>query len=447
MELDPQQALAVELCCDLTKRLVAVTGEAGTGKTTIIKTVADRFTENGIRFAIAAPTGKAARRIREATGYPAVTLHKLLEFNKPKIDEDTGDVVIQSLPSRTKDNPLDIDFKVVIVDEYAMVNVSLHRDLVSALGTAQLRLFGDVRQLPPIEEFMPEDYKSPFQKCLEMQNSIRLDKVFRQAEGNGILEAARLINRGHRPERNAEYDVRFSESMIGKLYDEVKKDPQAWGSLRYQIISPGRKSQAGTMKLNAGLQAIINPSSLVSLTLPRHKWDDKDKISVSVGDKVVCTSNCYDLRDWHERFAEWQDPFTPVLGTFIPTPDTAQMLNGEIGIIENIDDEGALEINFGDRVVRVPPKIEEYLPKEQILVHIDNRKNIDLAYALTTHKCQGSEYDVVAYVIANALYYNLCRPNFYTAVTRAKQKVIVFSDLRGYTNSLAKLKSGGPTKR
>jgi exodeoxyribonuclease V alpha subunit len=195
MLLDAEQQAAVAACVDTSKRLVSVTGEAGTGKTTIIKQACDHMAALDVSFAIAAPTGKAARRIREATGYPATTIHKLLEFNRPDMDEETGEATSVSGPNRTRSNPL--DQYVVIVDEYAMVSTALHRDLVAAIPSAGcLRTFGDVRQLPPIENNQLADPTSPFSKCLAMPNTFTLNNIYRQAEGNGIIEAARRITRG-----------------------------------------------------------------------------------------------------------------------------------------------------------------------------------------------------------------------------------------------------------
>ena len=176
MQLDKEQQRAVELCVDRTKRLVAVTGEAGTGKTTIIKNACDELSSKGVSFALAAPTGKAARRIREATGYHASTLHKLLEYNRPDFDDDTGEPTSVSGPNRTRSNPL--EQQVIIVDEYAMVATALHRNLVSAItSTTCLRVFGDVRQLPPIENNDLADPTSPFTRCLAMPNSVHLQHL------------------------------------------------------------------------------------------------------------------------------------------------------------------------------------------------------------------------------------------------------------------------------
>lgn len=443
--LDAAQQEAVDMCVDTDKRLVAVTGEAGTGKTTIIKTVCQRLEEAGKTFALCAPTGKAARRIREATGFPALTIHKLLGFNQPDMDPNTGEQVGASRPMYTKDRPLEYD--VVICDEYAMVSTGLHRDLADAIGRGALRVFGDERQLPPIENQDLADPTSPFSKCLARPNTIKLHNVYRQEFGNGILEAARSINRGSFPARSDECRLYINPSMVGELYKFVRSCSEQWGSLTHQIISPARVSDVGTIKLNAALQTIINPTMHDALELPRHKWATKQKLFVAIGDKVVCEKNVYDMRDYQDRFSEWEDDIKPVLHSFIPCPDTKQMLNGEVGKIVAIGEDGTIEIDFGDRVVEIPPAVQEYSFRMRQLFLADHRKSIDLAYALTTHKCQGSEYDVVAYVMARAAFYNLCRPNFYTALTRAKRQAYVYTDQQALTVSIKNVKSMGAMKK
>lgn len=439
MELDEAQNVAVRMCTDMTMRLVAITGEAGTGKTTIIKRVCDALTEKKVSFALCAPTGKAARRIKDATGYDALTIHKLLGFNKPEIDAETGEPVSASRPSYTRSNPL--PYRVVICDEYAMVSTGLHRDLVDALGTGALRLFGDVRQLPPIENQQLADPTSPFERCLKMPNTVTLNRVYRQEHGNGILEAARQINRGSYFTKSTECDLVISDVMVKKLYDMVREDPAVWGSLRYQIISPVRKSDVGTVKLNAALQQIINPQMEDALELPRNRWAQKQRVVVALGDKVVCEQNVYDMRDYSERYEVWESDTVPDMSTFIPCPATKQMLNGEVGKVAAIHIDGTIEVDFGDRVVEIPPAVQEYWPLKRQFVLVDNRKNIDLAYALTTHKCQGSEYDVIAYIMARPAFYNLSRQNFYTALTRAKMKATVLTDQQALAVSIRSVKS------
>lgn len=438
LTFDPRQEEAINACIDMENRLVAVSGEAGTGKTTIIRTVCERLTARGINFALAAPTGKAARRVREATGFPAITIHKLLEFNRPDMDENTGESLSASIPNRTASNPLDEE--VIIVDEYAMVGTGLHRDLVAAVGRGKLRLFGDIRQLPPIENEKLADPTSPFNACLKMRNSFILDRVFRQEEGNGILEAARAINRGNIFASNPDVSIISNPAMVMKLYEHVRKDPAFWASLNNQIISPARKSDVGTVQLNAVLQTIINPDKPMATLLPRVKWEAKNTVVVALNDKVVCNTNTYDLRDYNDRYEEWEDDITPMLHSFIPPPETKQILNGEIGRIVNIGVDGTLEIDLGDRCVEIPPEITEYNHKRRLLYKADHRRSIELAYALTTHKCQGSEYETIAYVMASAAFYNLSRQNFYTALTRARSKALIFTDQRALGASLRNVK-------
>lgn len=437
MELDAEQLRAIDTCADFTKRLVAVTGEAGTGKTTIIKQTCDKLKEiNAESFTIAAPTGKAARRIREATGYPAQTIHKLLEFNRPDMDEETGAQTSVSMPARTRANPL--DYSVVIVDEYAMVSTGLHRDLVSALPSGGcLRVFGDVRQLPPIENSDLADPTSPFQRCLEMPNTFTLQNIYRQAEGNGIIEAARRITRGLFFASNDDVKMHLGDAVLHSLYQMLNNDRTTdWCSLDNQIISPARKSDIGTIRLNSILQARFNPNMPGKIELPRNKWEAKNKVYVAIGDKVVCNANSYDLRDYHERFGEYDTDGKGIISTFIPCPESKQMLNGEVGRVLNIDEYGVLEIDFGDRVVELPPKIAEYNMRKRYHYHYDPRKVIELAYALTTHKCQGSQYDNIIYIMASCAFFNLSRPNFYTGVTRAAKHASIITDQRSFATSL-----------
>ncbi len=438
MAFDVKQEHAIDLCLDMEKRLVSVTGEAGTGKTTLIKRICDKLTEREVKFALTAPTAKAARRIREATGYPAQTIHKLLAFNRPELNEETGKPASASKPSFNKQTSLPYD--IVICDEYAMVNSGLHRDLVDALGKGALRLFGDVRQLPPIEQyFVGSDITSPFERCLKSKHTIVLDTIYRQAEGNGILEAGRAINRGNPFASSADCIVKFSASMLKDLFDMVRADPVIWGSLDNQIISPARnKSDVCTKRMNPILQTIINPAMQLKTELPRHKWDAKERMYVCLDDKVVCTDNIYDMRDYFERYEDWSDDITPVMSSFIPCPDTKQVLNGEVGRVVAIGPMGELEIDFGDRIVEMPTSITEYSYRHKTVFKLDVRKAIEHAYALTTHKCQGSEYKNIAYIMAGAIFFNLSRPNFYTAVTRARQRALVFTDQKGFATALRK---------
>lgn len=437
--LDAEQDMAIMLAMDMSKRLVSITGEAGTGKTTVIKQLTSALDARGTTYRIAAPTGKAARRITEATGREAITIHRMLEFNRPEIDEETGQAKTMSRPSRNSANPL--SEQVIIVDEYAMVATSLHRDLVSAIGRGTvLRVLGDVRQLPPIEDKNLADKVSPFSKCLAMPNSITLKNVYRQAEGNGILEAARMINAGRMFGSNNDIKLRLSDTTIVRLralLDETK-DSIDWKSLNNQVIIPARQSEIGTLRINGIMQQRFNPNMIKRTFLPRNKWD-KTTVYVAIGDKVVCTTNMYDMRNYEERFTEFTTEGLGLRHTYIPAPDTKQLLNGEVGIIIEIGDDGTLEIDFGDRVVEIPPKVREYSDRNRVFFNYDPRKSIELAYALTTHKCQGSEYENVIYMMANVCFYNLSRANFYTGITRARKHVDVVSDQRALQMSLRKV--------
>jgi len=445
MELDAEQQAAVNSCVDTAKRLVSVTGEAGTGKTTIIKQACDMLKANNVSFAIAAPTGKAARRIREATGYPATTIHKLLEFNRPDIDEETGAPTSVSGPSRSRSNPL--DQYVIIVDEYAMVSTALHRDLVAAIPSSGcLRAFGDVRQLPPIENNELADPTSPFQKCLAMPNTFTLHNIYRQAEGNGIIEAARRITRGQFFGSNQDVGIHLGDAVLHTLYGSLTNSEVDWSSITNQIISPARKSDIGTIRLNNILQTRFNPEMRSKIELPRNKWEVKNKVFVSIGDKVVCNTNSYDLRDYSERFIEYSPSGVGLMGSYIPCPETKQMLNGEVGKVVDIDPYGVLEIDFGDRVVELPPRVEEYSARKGIHYSYDPRKVIELAYALTTHKCQGSQYDNITYIMATCAFYNLSRPNFYTGITRAAKHATIISDQRSLAISLKSMGWKRPKK-
>lgn len=435
MDLDAEQQRAVDMCTDVTKRLVAVTGEAGTGKTTIIKQACDILEANNISFAIAAPTGKAARRIKEATGYPAHTIHKLLAFNRPDQDEETGEATSVSVPAYTRHNPL--PYRIVIVDEYAMVSTGLHRDLVAAIHTgACLRTFGDIRQLPPIENNDLADPTSPFAKCLAMPNTITLNNIYRQAEGNGIIEASQRISRGQYFASNNDVKIILGDAVLYNLYQLLASNDTDWRQLDNQIISPARKSEIGTTHLNSVLQARFNPDMLKRIELPRNKWEKNNRCFVAVGDKVVCNTNSYDLRDYDERYTEYTSEGVGMMHSFIPAPESKQMLNGEVGKIIDIDEYGVLEIDFGDRVVELPPRVQEFNLRKRYHFSYDPRKVIDLAYALTTHKCQGSQYDNVCYTMASCAFFNLSRPNFYTGITRAAKHATIVTDQRSFATSL-----------
>jgi exodeoxyribonuclease V alpha subunit len=432
IKLDPKQMEAVSMCVDGSFRIAAVTGPAGSGKTTIIKTVVEKMQENGLIIRIAAPTGKAARRITDITGLKAVTIHKLLEYPLPgERDPETGKVLEPGSPKRNYQCPLVGD--VVLVDEYAMVNNELDRNLIDALPRGcRLLVFGDISQLPPIE---PHQIKTeggtPFEQHLQ-RKSITLDTVHRQGADAGILHSANLIRKGIMPKKYDDFEFVFTEQPVKYLERYVDNALDAgvdFSKLENQVICAEKKSWVGTGPLNRLLQDFFNGERVAEegLSLPREKWDTIE-VQIAVGDKIVCTSNTYDMRNYHERYEQFNEREVGIYSTFIPTPDSAMMLNGETGVIVAIDIDGSIEADFGDRVVHIPSQYVEYNNYNDSFYNKDPRKGIDLAYALTTHKCQGSEFSRVIYVINKSKPFMLNRKNFYTAVTRAKDHVMVICD-------------------
>lgn len=408
-KLDEIQRLAVERCLDIGRRIVAVTGPAGSGKTTIMRVIYDLLVDAGYNPVIVAPTGKAARRVREATGAPARTIHMLLEYSMPReINPRTGLPYGGSFPKRTRENPIEYDC--VIGDEYAMVHQELHRNLVDALPRgARLLVFGDVQQLPPIEtDERIAKMPSAFMSLLAKFDGIYLKTVHRQTEDSGILFNAQRILDGKAPQRRDDFEMLITEKPVDAVLDQL--DKADYKSLRNQILTPGNKSWIGTMKLNATIQTILFPDDRPTIKLPRREYNGKQlypDLHVGVGDKVIMTKNWYDL--------ECSD-------------GTNGVFNGETGIVTEITDLDEVVIDFEDRICRVPPAVQVVIGNKVIVGY--PQRDLFLAYAITTHKAQGSEYQNVTYVINKALYIMLNRKNLYTAVTRAREKVTLISDMK-----------------
>lgn len=422
---DEKQQKAIDLCCDLSKRIVAITGEAGTGKTTIIKEVykklysekiikdKDGYTKQIIpNIVLVAPTGKAAKRIYEVTGIQAVTLHRLLEYPMPgEIDEATGKPIVRFGPKRDKDNP--IEQKIVICDEYAMVNIELHRNLINALPPGGIvRMFGDCNQLEPIEEGITvKGDKSPFMVALDKFPSVVLNQIHRQDEQNTIITAGHQINMGMFPTKSEDFNIIFTSierQPIDEILKIIKNNPEYYTNTK-QIISPTRVRWVGTEKLNSLIQADrFFGKNDEGVAIERHAWD-KIPLSLYKGDKVLITKNNYDLG----------------------------IYNGETGIVKEVYPYGDVIIDLGDRVVRIP---NEMLVKGRHgFYSINPQRDISLAYVITTHKSQGSEYEEVIYVMDKAVIFMLSRRNLYTAITRAKKKATIITDQKSILYSLSHL--------
>lgn len=428
--------MCVEFCLDQSRTLAAVTGQAGTGKTTLIKYIYERMLQDGIAVAVCAPTGKAARRIFEATGIHAVTIHKLLEYGRPRErDPTTGESIDPTLPQRDKWNRL--DQTVVLCDEYSMVNHELNRNLIDAIPrNGRLIMFGDVSQLSPIEPYPLVTPDSPFVQHLAAGRGFTLEQVFRQEAGSDVLIAATSVRKGVIPKRGDKFRIIMTEEPVKKLRAVIAELPHDFSGLENQIITPVKSRWIGTRALNAMLRSIYNPHGEHAVQLMRYEWDAKSKVIVSVGDKVICTENTYDLRNYTDRFEQLDEDGRGIAHTFIPTPDTKWMLNGEIGVVTEVHPDTTLEIDFGDRTVEVPYEYEEWSERHRRYFMQYPQRSIDLAYAITTHKAQGSEFQNVIYVMSKTVSFMLARENFYTGVTRARDAAYVITDSNAMMISL-----------
>jgi exodeoxyribonuclease V alpha subunit len=445
MLFDEKQKQAIDICIDSRNRIASVTGSAGTGKTTIIKTVAEIFEDEGRSVICCAPTGKAARRIREATGLNAITIHKLLEFPKPhERDEKTGAPLKPGHPKRQKFLP--IEYEVVLCDEYAMVNHELNRQLIDALRPRGLiRCFGDINQLPPIEDYKikANGYEhTPFERHLKDFPSVTLDKVYRQGEGSGIFLNARGIVKGMIPTKRDDFRIVFTNEPTNKVEEYVWNHAYKYKEIENQIIVTGHKGWIGTYELNQRVQCVMNPDPAHAFDPPRHKWHVDKPITLGLSDKVVCTENTYDTRDYFERYAHKDFDGNPLISSYIDPPDECMMLNGEIGFITEIYEEDgeptSVVIDFGDREVTLPYYIHEKNPYNNSIFQTSHLKNIDLGYVLTTHKCQGSEFEEVIYVLNKSSKWSQGRKNLYTAITRARKHVTLITDSSSLNYSMWK---------
>jgi exodeoxyribonuclease V alpha subunit len=312
----------------------------------------------------------------------------------------TGKPRDDKFPKRDQQHPL--DYKIVIVDEYAMVNHELHRNLINALPRGGcIRTFGDVQQLTPIEKNKYyQDKPSPFQDILANFNGVVLETLHRTGDGSGIVKAADSILKGRIPLPNDDFRRSITNNLSDKLQEVVAESLTRgtdFSKIENQVICPSKRTKVGTAKLNALLQNIFRPEKEGWLDLPRHSWDENKQLycRIHAGDKVMITSNSYGI--------ECSD-------------GTKGVFNGETGtVVEILEDTGEVIIDLGDRVCNFPPHVHVLKPNGDMIT-VDPRKDLDLAYCITTHKSQGSEYKHVIYVISRSSGMLLGRHNFYTAV-------------------------------
>jgi len=369
-----------------------ITGGPGTGKTTIIKTVLDLYKKQGKKVSLCAPTGRAAKRMEEATGEHAKTLHRLLEIGKIKDELGIEDIDQEISP---------IDADVIIIDETSMVDIFLMNYLVKAiyLGT-KLVLVGDIDQLPSV---------GPGSVLKSIINSekfvtVYLDKIFRQAAQSKIILNAHNVNKGEgfitNKDENLKEDFFFinefnQEKILSNILSLSKDRLKNFGDYEFfkniQVITPSKKGLIGTRELNRYLQQELNPET------EGKKEKTFGNVVFRQGDRIMQIKNNYDIY-WEKH----KDEFEYGSGIF----------NGEFGTIVNFNEE-----------------------EKQVQVLYDDDKNawysyqdidqIEHAYAITVHKSQGSEFDVVILPITASAPMLLTRNLLYTAITRAKKLLVV----------------------
>ena len=366
--------------------LLLITGGPGTGKTTILKGILSLYAQMGLRCLLAAPTGRAAKRLTEVTGQEASTIHRLLGAG---IDPATGQLFF----AKDEDDPLKTD--AVIVDEMSMVDVQLLSSLLQAIpASARLILVGDPDQLPPVGPGFP------FNDMLRSNvlPSVRLTEIFRQAQQSLIVMNAHRVNQGQMPQlRDVKNDFFFlpgrSEDQVGQTIVGLcaTRLPQNMGipPSEIQVLTPTKRGSAGTVNLNKLLQASLNPPA------PNKKERQFGDFIFREGDRVMQIRNNYDIL--------WKKTDGSAVG--------AGIFNGDVGVIQVIDlSMEILRVVFDDREV-------EY--------DFTQLGELEPAYAMTVHKSQGSEYRAVVLAAWNASPYLLNRSILYTAITRAKELLII----------------------
>ncbi|MBR6808157.1 MAG: ATP-dependent RecD-like DNA helicase [Clostridia bacterium] len=369
--------------------VMVLTGGPGTGKTTIVKGLLHIFESLDYSVSLAAPTGRAAKRMSEATSHEAKTIHRLLEM------EYSGDET-EAKFLRNRSNP--IEEKVIIIDEASMIDIVLMEALLCAVrGGTKLILIGDGDQLPSVGcgAVLGDVISSGAFRV------VCLNEVFRQAETSSIITNAHRINMGLMPEVSSKgtdfffLERRSDEATAQTVVELVtKRLPKTYGANivnRLQIITPSRKGAAGTESLNAMLQAAMNPAA-------KGRQEKRSRnIVFRAGDRVMQTKNNYQT-EWSTTYGDTG------FGVF----------NGDIGVIETIDTENEIiTVNFDDKRCEY-----DYSMLEEL----------EHAYAITVHKSQGSEYPVVIIPVYHCAPMLQSRNLLYTAVTRASGMVIIVGD-------------------
>ena len=381
-----QQRQAVALAAR--EGVLILTGGPGTGKTTTVRGIVALFQKMGLDILLAAPTGRAAKRMSELTGMEAQTVHRMLGMSW---NESTHQVTF----TKSEKEPLEAD--AVIVDEMSMVDLSLFSALLRALrpGT-RLVLVGDADQLPSVGA------GNVFSDLIRSGRveTVFLREVFRQAEKSAIIRNAHDVNMGEPPQlTNNQGDFFFlcrrdAERVVSTVVELCKTrlpDNMGVPSDQIQVLTPTRKGPSGTIRLNQCLQEALNPRAPGKMEI---QWGDR---LFREGDRIMQTRNDYDV--------VWEKP-DGTIGT--------GMFNGDVGKIIQIDPSGEwLAVNFEDRIATYG---------------VEMLNEVDLAYAQTVHKAQGSEYRAVVLAAMPAAQSLMVRGVLYTALTRARELLIVVGD-------------------
>lgn len=391
IRLDELQRRAVQE--SIKNGIMILTGGPGTGKTTTINTIIGYFAEEGMDIFLAAPTGRAAKRMTEATGYEAKTIHRMLELNGASVEEKR-----LAKFERNEENPLEAD--VIIIDEMSMVDIHLFQALLKAImpGT-RLVMAGDINQLPSVGpgQVLKDLIDS---RCFPM---VMLQKIFRQAEESDIVVNAHRIHEGKNIALdNKSMDFFFLERndvnviykhMIQLIREKLPPYVHA-GSYDIQVLTPMRKGSLGVETLNGILQQYLNPPDA---SKEEHPYGGG---LFRVGDKVMQIKNNYQM-EW-EVVSKYGIPVDKGLGVF----------NGDIGIVREINE-------FSQELV------VEFDECRRVAYPFQQLDEIELAYAVTIHKSQGSEYPAVIMPLLSGPKMLMNRNLLYTGVTRAKYCVTI----------------------
>ena len=388
MDLDEHQVEAVKEA--VRNGLLVITGGPGTGKTTTINTIIRYFELEGMDIFLAAPTGRAAKRMSETTGFEARTIHRMLELN--------GGMEGNAGFEKNEQNPLETD--VIIIDEMSMVDISLMYALLKAIAAGtRLILVGDVNQLPSVG---PGSVLKDIIDSNEF-HTVKLTKIFRQASTSDIIVNAHKINRGEPVSLdNKSMDFFFlkryeADKIINVTLQLIKqKLPKFVGASEYdiQVLTPMRKGLLGVERLNGILQMYLNPAD------KRKREKEHGGTIFREGDKVMQIKNNYQL-EWEIR-TKYGLAVDSGTGVF----------NGDMGVIREINSyTETMTVSFDEgRMVEYPYKLLDEL---------------ELAYAVTIHKSQGSEYPAVVIPLLSGPRMLMNRNLLYTAVTRAKKCVTI----------------------